>query len=347
MTGLADGAALLASAETLLGRRELAAALEALDEAERCGEEPDRCCGGRWLAHMLRGEFERAWRESDAIRARVGIDANRLWNGEDWRGKRVMVRCLHGSGDAVQMLRFAPRLRELCAGLTVEVAPRLVELARCIDGVDEVITWGEDAPERKPEWEVQVEVTELPYVLRLEADELPVAARYVRVPDGVRREVKKMMGRKLRPRVGVVWAAGEWNRARGLPLACVERLVKEEGVEFWSLQGGAEASAWSELGAGLRDGAECGDGILRLAAAIEAMDLVVTVDTLAAHLAGALGRPAWVLLQAAADWRWMVGREDSPWYPSLRLYRQSEEGSWSELMERVTGDLRRWRGERL
>ena len=91
-----------------------------------------------------------AWRESDAIRRRGAPDPHRFWNGEDIRGKRVIVRCLHGFGDAVQFLRYAPALRALAANVMFEVAPRFVELARCFDGVDHVITWGEDAPVNRP-----------------------------------------------------------------------------------------------------------------------------------------------------------------------------------------------------
>lgn len=332
---------MLDQAERRLQRRKLGEALQAFDEAEAAGADRDRCAGGGWLVRMLSGDFGGAWRESDAIRARGGEDAHRFWNGEDLRGKRVILRCLHGFGDAVQMLRYAPRLKAMCARLIVEVSPRFAELARCFTGVDEVVTWEQDAPE----WDAQVEVMELPYLFRTEIAELPLAERYLEVPGTVRAQVSDAMGERQRPRIGIVWAAGEWNPARNLPFHLMKRLVG--GCEFWSLQGGVEQARWSELRSeGLRDAAECGEGLLTLAAVIAELDLVITVDTLAAHLAGALGTPAWVMLQYAADWRWMTGREDSPWYPSLRLFRQSSAGDWEGVVETVRGCLEAWAAER-
>src|SRR3954452_5184198 len=178
------GAALL-DAEDRLDRRDLAGAMEAFDAAEREGANADRCSAGRWMVSMLRGDFESAWRESDAIRRRGAPDPHRFWNGEDIRGKRVIVRCLHGFGDAVQFLRYAPALRARAKHVLFEVAPRFVELARSFDGVDHVITWGGEAPGVAPEWDVQMEVMELPYFFRTEVRDLPVAERYLRLPEQV------------------------------------------------------------------------------------------------------------------------------------------------------------------
>ncbi len=335
---MADATA-LGRAEELLGRRQIDEALKAFYEAEAGGTDRDRCAGGRWLARTLGGDFEGAWRESDAIRQRGGADPHRFWNGEDVRGRRVILRCLHGLGDAVQMLRYAPRLKAECTELIVEVPPRFAELARCFAGVDRVITWDNPAPE----WEVQAEVMELPYLFRTQLAELPTAERYLALPPEVRMAARETIGHGTRPKVGMVWAAGEWNRERNLPFALVERLVRETACEFWCLQGADEGSAWTGLQrVGLRDAAECGDGLMSLAGVVAKLDLVITVDTLAAHLAGALGTPAWVLLEYAADWRWMVGRDDSPWYPSLRLFRQSAPGDWEGLMARVCESLDDW-----
>ena len=334
----------LGKAEELLEQRDLASALAWFDVAEGLGEDRDRCAGGRWAAYMLSGEFENAWRESDAIRARGKLDPHRFWNGEDVRGKRVVLRSLHGFGDAVQMMRYAPALRELCDELIIEVPPALRGLAPCFAGVEHVITWGDDAPAKSPEWDVQMEVMELPYFFRTQIRDLPIAAGYLAVSSESRASVQRIMRGGDRPRVGIVWAAGEWDRSRGAPFELVERLVQNTGCEFWNLQGGPEQSAWISLSyiPGLRDAAECGEGILTLAAVIQELDLVITVDTLAAHLAGALGTPAWVLLQHAADWRWMVNRNDSPWYPSLRLYRQPDPGNWDAVLTLIEENLELW-----
>jgi hypothetical protein len=336
--------ALLQHAEELLQHREIASALVAFDRAEADGAEPDRCCAGRWNAHMFAGNFAAAWRESDAIRAGGTHDPHRFWQGEDIAGKRVIVRCLHGLGDAVQMLRYLPLLRERCAQVVVEVPPRLLELTACFASADEVITWGDDAPAHAPAWDVQVEVMELPYLFLTVERDLPLATSYVHLPAALRQGMSLAMGASPKPRVGIVWSASEWDLTRCLPIDCVARLTGIPGVEFWNLQGGAkhEEALHEPALADVRDASLLGDGVLTLAAIIEQLDLVITVDTLAAHLAGALGKPAWVLLQHAADWRWMHARNDSPWYPTLRLWRQSTPGDWRGMVEQVCFELKQW-----
>ena len=332
--GELSGDALADAADRLLAAEELASALTMYDRAEPWVGDPDRCAGGRWMAHMLAGDYLAAWGESDAIRRRGRPDPHRFWLGEPLRGKRLMLRSLHGFGDAVMMFRFLPRLRKRAAGLVVEVAPQMVELARCFAGADGVVTWGEGAPAEAPLWDVQMEVMEIPYALRLSSGDLEPRRDYLRVPAGARERVAKVAGRRGRPRVGLVWSAGEWNPSRSVPFPEFQRLLEVRGVEFWSLQGGAARGDWHGV-EGQRDVYEVGDGLLPLAATIEKMDLVLTVDSVAAHMAGALGVPCWVLLQRFADWRWMRGREDSPWYPTLRLKRQGEAGEWGELVGRV------------
>ncbi len=333
---------LISAAEKALAGEDPAATVRLANEAERAGAEGDRCAGNRWLAHMLGGDFESAWRESDAIRGRGGPDPHRFWDGEELLGKRVILRSLHGFGDAVQMFRFLPRLRALVSELTVEVPPRLVELAPCFAGMGEVITWGEGAPAEPPAWDAQIEVMELPYLLRVQSGALEPREGYLRLPESLRSGASRFVrgGGGSTPRVGVIWTAGHWNPSRSIPFELVESLGGVPGCAFWSLEGRSGRERDAALPAGWRDVYEFGDGLLRLAAIVEQMDLVITVDTLAAHLAGALGVPCWLLLQHRADWRWMSGRQDSPWYPSLRLWRQGSAGDWAGLMERVSAELR-------
>jgi hypothetical protein len=322
-----------------MARRDVLAAIAAFDRAEGSGAAVDACAGGRWTAHMLAGNFAAAWRESDAIRRRGAPDPHRYWTGEDLRGQRVILRCLHGYGDAVQFLRYAPRLRSLAAHLVVEVAPAMMEMATYFEGVDDVITWGDGAPAVPPEWNVQIEVTELPYLFRTQLHELPLVERYLRLPETVKRQAARTMGSSRLRRVGIVWAAGEWNADRSLPLGLLQQLLQTSSCEFWNLQGG-RARQEPQPHQNLRDAA-C-FGILRLAALISQLDLVITVDTLAAHLAGALGKPTWVLLQYAADWRWMLERSDSPWYPSLEIFRQQTPGDWQSAVACVRHRLEQW-----
>jgi hypothetical protein len=152
------------------------------------------------------------------------------------------------------------------------------------------------------------------------------------------------MGSSHLHRIGVVWTAGDWNTARSIPFPVFRALLDVPRCEFWSLQGGNSQAEWKQLSDSprFRDSAELGFGLLTLACVISQLDLVITVDTLAAHLAGAMGVPAFVLLQHAADWRWMARGNTSPWYPSLQLFRRSPHGDWEGLIEAVRAELNRW-----
>jgi hypothetical protein len=328
----------LVLAEQYLQERRLDKAHRAFLKAEALGAEANRCGAGRWLAAMLRGDFEAGWRESDAIRLRGAPDPHRLWNGESIERKQLIVRCLHGLGDAVQMLRYASLLNAVADGVVYEMPPSLLPLATYFNGVSEAITWGEQAPSEIAPWDVEVEVTELPYLFRSTVAELPISCNYLVPPEKLVAHVAGCMGRRKTLRVGVVWAAGEWNRERSLPEDMLGDLLLLPGVEFWSLQGGAAAAEASRYR--LRDaGMLCGPGLLPLAATIANLDLVLTVDTLAAHMAGAMGVGVWLLLQHAADWRWMARGEDSPWYPSMRLFRQASPGDWKGVLRAVSIEL--------
>ncbi len=321
------GALLVENAERLLAQRFVRDADQCFARAERAGADPDRCAAGLWQCAMLRGDFEAAWRANDAIRARDAPDPHRFWQGEAVAGRRVMVRCLHGLGDSLQFLCYLPRLQEVAAHVTVEVAPRMVELARCLAGAVDVVTWGEGAPPVTPAYDLQVEVMELPYLFRTQLSELPVAEQYLQA-----RAPALLPARTAGLRVGLVWTAGDWNAARALPAALLGPLLQAAGCEFWYL-GTREPPVGMLVAEGARE------NLVTLAGVVLQMDVVITVDTLAAHLAGALGVRAWVMLQHAADWRWMDGRDDSPWYPSLRLFRQSVPGDWIGVVDWVAEAL--------
>ena len=212
--------------------------------------------------------------------------------------------------------------------MCVEVAPRFVDLAKCLSGVDEVITWGEAAPAIAPGWDVQIEVTELPYVFRTRLLELPLATRYLRVAPARAPGSSALQ-------VGLMWTAGHWNPARGIAFELLQPLLAVTGCEFWNLT----TIPLVESRHGVLEDVACRESLVGLASRIAALDVVVSVDTVAAHLAGALGIPALVPLQHDADWRWMTSREDSPWYPSVRLFRRGLDEGWEPAIARVTTAL--------
>jgi hypothetical protein len=332
-------------ADALLRQRRVRKALEYFHLAEQQGFDRNRCASGRWTACMLAGQFAAAWKESDAIRHREAPDLCSFCQDTIPRGKRLIVRCLHGLGDAVQFLRYASRLRALTSRLIIEVAPRMVDLARCIAGVEEVIPWGQLEGNGPRNWDSQVEVMELPYVFRTVMDDLPVANNYIAMPPAEIARARRIVGSSPTPRIGVVWSCGEWNLSRSIPLRLLRPLLERSDCHFWNLQGGIVRTQWSELwrSSTLRDAQElCDGGLLPLAAIISQLDLVITVDTLAAHLAGAMNIPVWIMLQHEADWRWMLSREDSPWYPSMRLFRQTRQGAWADVVAKVEQALEEW-----
>ncbi|RRA49391.1 ADP-heptose--LPS heptosyltransferase [Acidipila sp. EB88] len=332
--------AALTRAESQLALRAVEHALEAFDAAEQLGADPDQCAGGRWFCHMLLGDFQSAWRESDAIRQRGTPDPARVWNGEPVHGRRVLIRSVHGFGDAVQFLRYAPLLRAMATHVAVQVAPALAELARGVAGIDQVLVWEEETA-----FDRQLEITELPYLFRSTADTLPSAFPYLQVSASQRAAARRVVPPSHRVRVGVVWTGGTWDSTRSLPLSVMEPILLHfPQVEFWSLQQPADNADWFVLCERMAWGNRAIDAasIAELASYAAEMDLVLTIDSLAAHLAGALARPVWVLLKQEADWRWMLDRSDSPWYPTMRLFRQPSAGDWAGALEAVGTALSRW-----
>ena len=314
---------LCALAGEYFARRRIRDAISAYDEAERCGFDPDQCAAGRWMCWMLLGRFERAWRESEAIARRGAPDPNRFWDGRPFTGKRVILRCLHGFGDTIQFIRFAPVLRNEAQRLIVETHPKMIDLLRGVEGIDEVISWLDPAPE----WDQQIEIMELPRALGATLDTIPARVPYIAV------EAPGASSRGVR-NVGLLWASSGWDPARSIPARALEPLLGLPGYSFYNLQYGTDSG-----GLDIQSTAGQFGGIAHTAADIVQLDLVITVDTMVAHLAGALGKPVWTLLPFQADWRWMLDREDSPWYPTMRLFRQPEPGDWATVIERVVAEL--------
>jgi hypothetical protein len=183
-------------------------------------------------------------------------------------------------------------------------------------------------------YDVDVEVMELPHVFRSTIETLPRAVPYLRagpaaLPHGL------PLPEPGRLRVGVVWQAGDWDDRRGVPVRLLEPLARVPGVALACLQRGRAAADWPADFGPVRGA----DDPAATAAAMAELDLVVTVDSFPAHLAGALGRPVWTLLHADPDWRWMRGRDDSPWYPTMRLFRQDRAGEWEPVVARVAAAL--------
>ncbi len=233
-----------------------------------------------------------------------------------------MLRCLHGLGDTVQFIRYAPWVRREAQSLVVEAHPEITRLLRRVQGIDEVITWGAAAPAIQPEWDAQIEVTELPRIFGTTVETIPADVPYLSVP---RSSTRAPSARK---KVGVVWSSSQWNPARSVPAQLLASALRDLPWEVVSLQHGPERERFPVLHRNEGDVLDTANDMLGL-------DLVISVDTMTAHLAGALAVPVWVLLPFEADWRWMLHRSDSPWYPTMRLFRQGSPGDWPGVLEEV------------
>ena len=299
------------------------------------------------MAAARNGDFAAAWTISDTVLAARdpdGRDDPRLpyhqrwvWDGRPYAGRRVLVRCYHGFGDAIQFARFLPLLRPRVRSLVLEVQPELLPLLAGVPGADRLIPFRLDAPQ--PPAECDMELMELPHALRLSAEDLSPAVPYLAPPPARVVAARARIGGDGF-RVGLCWHSGDWDPARSVPLALLAPLLAIPGLRLVSLQrGNAAAEATAPHAPGFVNPHDRSLDVLETAALIAALDLVVTVDTMVAHLAGALGRPTWLLLKANADWRWMEGRADSPWYPSMRLFRQAVGGDWRDPLRRMAADL--------
>lgn len=323
---------LLVKAEEQLAAMRVPEAVALFDRAEQAGCDSDACAGGRWTCYMLSGDFELAWRESDAIAARGKPDPHRFWDGRPLDGRRVLIRCLHGLGDTIQFIRYAPLVRAKAAHLAVEVQPTLKALLKYSRVADEVITWGE--PE--PTWDQQIEVVELPRIFRTLPGSVPKSVPYLSAPAA---SLYGRYGHTGLIRAGLVWNGSNYNPARSIPVGVISQLLDVPGVEFYNLQAGPERFDLSGKRSKIPQLFGEGESVLPAASLVGALDLLVTVDTMTAHLAGALGRPVWTLLPYRSDWRWMLNREDTPWYPTMRLVRQKQPGEWEPVIRKVKSDL--------
>lgn len=289
-----------------------------------------------WVEAMLRGDFAAAWRVSDSLLPKVRTQDHttvprheqNIWDGRPVECKRVFLRCYHGLGDTIQFIRYAALLKRVAAQVIVWAQPSLIPLLRSVAGVDRLVPLHEGVPD--VEYDVDLELNELPYLFRTTLENIPADVPYLHVEPAV-------LSRSDKFKVGLIWQTGEWDQRRSIPFAALQPLSEVSEVEWHILQRNARDAGWTgEFGtiAG-------GDNPLDDARIMRALDLVISVDTMTAHLSGALAKNTWTLLPYKADWRWMRDRADSPWYPTMRLFRQQREGNWNQTVEQVVIELRK------
>jgi hypothetical protein len=285
---------------------------------------------------MRNGDWEAAWQISDGVSkdfkqrsaAWVPRHLQAVWDGRPLRGKTVLVRCYHGLGDTIQFIRFAASLRKIARRVIVWAQPQLLPLLETADGVDALLPLHAGKPQ--VEYDCDMEIMELPYALRTTLATLPAAVPYLRV------QCSPVTDPDPRPRVGLVWQAGDWDDSRSIAPELLQELTRVEGVSWEVLQRGPAVEHWTPPNARIPRISN----MLEEASQLRALDLLICVDTCSAHLAGALGVRTWTLLPAHADWRWMEETDESPWYPTMRLFRQHRAGEWQPVLQDVSAALR-------
>jgi len=292
-----------------------------------------------WLAAMRRGDWEQAWRETDRIELpRRWAQAHNAftpgpqhlkWDGSAFAGRRVLIRCEHGLGDTLQFIRFVPPISRIAREVHLLVQPQLLALLQGAPGLGQVRNAWTDDP--APAHDVEIEVMELAYALRVRMENLPPSYPHLR-ERAAAHAAAVQLPQDARQRVGLLWAASDWDDTRSIPLSALEPLLAVRSARFFSLQQGKAAhdpllQRLPVVSLSNRTGE-----VVAAAAAMLQLDLVITCDGMPAHLAATLGRPTWLLLKHEADWRWMEQRGDTPWYPAMRLFRQPAAGDWDSVV---------------
>ena len=305
---------------------------------------------GRALLNLLLGDFAAGWADYEArwsVEALGVFHEKRdftapLWLGQEpVQGKTILLHAEQGLGDTLQFARYAPLLAARGARVIMEVQPALAGLLGRLPGVEQVLPYG--AP--LPPFDMYCPLLSLPLAFGTAGDSIPSPGAYLAADPARVAAWSEVLGEKTRPRVGVVWSGNPHHRLdryRSLPFSALTKLVSEP-YEFVSLQKevGMIDRVLLPMNRNLRHFGERLVDFDDTAALLAHMDLVITVDTSVAHLAGAMGKPVWILLPGGAipDWRWQLERSDSPWYASARLVRQERLGEWGPVLERVRAGL--------
>lgn len=286
-----------------------------------------------WVAAMRAQDFARAWTiaDRDLLTVRSTGPAKhegprhlqKIWRGEDLGGRVVLVRCYHGLGDTIQFARFLPALARIARDVIVWCQPALCGLIARVPGVRHVLPLHDGTPDVA--FEVDIEIMEIAHALRVDGDDAGMRTPYL-APAGPPVALPAHDGLT----VGLVWRVGNWDKRRELPADLVRTLLIPRIAAF-SLQADLRPAEVAEIGA--RD-ISSGDMDV-LANTLIALDLVITVDTMVGHLAGALGCKTWIMLHADPDWRWPAAGTRTYWYPRTRLFHQQSPGDWIGVVAQV------------
>jgi tetratricopeptide (TPR) repeat protein len=299
------------------------------------------------LIRLMAGDFEAGWRghewrkRSAADSARSGAFPAPMWDGDDLNGRVILLHDEQGFGDTLQFCRYAPLVAARGGRVILRAQRPLRRLLSSLDGVEQVLA--EDDP--LPSFDLHCALMSLPFLFGTRVETIPAQIPYLRPDEDARTRWAGRLGEGKALRVGLVWAGNPKHRndrKRSMPFSALAPLWRLAGIRWYSLQLGQRRADLAAAPSGLIEdlSPHLGD-FSDSAAVLSQLDLLLTVDTSAAHLAGACGCAAWVMLPSVAEWRWLRERSDSPWYPSLRLFRETERGIWNNVVTDVAQALLR------
>ncbi len=338
--------ALLGQGLALRGLGRFPEALTAFDRAAALGSR--EAVAGKGCLMLTLGDFENGlegyearWLKGKSLSDALGTRFP-TWKGPGGEAKRVLVLNDHGLGDTIQFFRYLPLMAAVGVDATFVCPPRLRRLLSS----KAKARFANSPPDGEP-FDAQIAISSLPRAFGTRLDTIPAAVPYLTAEPRLRDMWLERIGAEGF-KIGVVWQGNsdpEADRARSMPLTAFAPLAAIAGVRLISLQKGAGEEQLSSLPPSMRvetlgaDFDAGADAFVDTAAAMTCLDLIVTCDTSVAHLAGALAVPVWVALKSDAEWRWLTERSDSPWYPTMRLFRQTRHGVWSDVFEAMAGEL--------
>ncbi len=287
-----------------------------------------------------------------------------VWDGSSLSGKTILLHAEQGIGDTLQFIRYVPLVKRYGGKVIVECQPSLLRLLKTVADIDDLIPQGSPLPP----FDVHAPLLSLPHILGTTLDTIPASVPYLHPPlspspltpcfksnnQPLTTDLHPILPSLIPPsphlpsplKIGLVWAgnpAHKNDRHRSCKLELFQPLLDLPGICFYSLQKGEAAADLRRFQFPIHDLSTGLDDFADTAMAIAQLDLIISVDTAVAHLAGALGKPVWLLLSHSPDWRWMLNRQDSPWYPTLRLFRQKHPGDWQSVFEQLREALQEWK----
>jgi tetratricopeptide (TPR) repeat protein len=333
--------------KTLYDQGDIDSAIEYYDQSIQNDANYAEAHFNRAVALLLKGELARGWRDyewrfkrNNSRQIYPHLLRGHPWNGAPYGGERLLVHCEQGLGDVLHFCRYLPMVKSLGGTLILEAQNQLVPLLRSMNAIDEIVVFD---PLAAPtvRYDHYIPLMSLPLLMKTTLDKVPAHIPYLQAdPEKVAAWRNRLPVSGLR--VGLVWSGSETDPKRSCRLSDWRMWWNSGKIHFFSLQKGHAAFQAEEL-AKLQPTTQMGPSLTdfsETAAVIAHMDLIITVDTSVAHLAGAMGKPVWVLLHKVPDWRWLLQRVDTPWYPTARLFRQTQQNDWSQVVADVGDALK-------